>query len=481
MTSFIGRRQELSELEKLSKSKANLVVLKGRRRIGKSRFVEEFGKDKTFIRFSGVPSEIGTTDQMQKDIFTKQLSKELNIPYTKSDDWSNIFDLLAYHVKALKENKKRCVILFDEISWMGSKDPTFLGNLKNAWDIHFSKIDGLILVLCGSVSTWIEENIIKSTGFFGRISLYLRLEELSIAESNLFLDNQGFCGGIQERFKLLSVFGGVPWYLEHINGKLTADDNIRDLFFKKDALLFHEFNLIFHDLFGASGTIYKKIIEFLALKSSDLQTIGEQLNYSKSGNLSKYLENLIEASFVSRDFTWDIKDGSISRLSAFRLSDNYLRFYMKYVAHNKEQIQRGKYTNMDMASLPEWNAIMGLQFENLVLKNRDKIKKILGIKPQDVIVDNPFFQRKSTVKKGCQIDYMIQTRFKTIFICEIKFLSKEIQSSIIEEMKDKLSRLSLPRGFAFCPILIHVNGVSDALSDRKYFTEIIDFGQLIEG
>jgi hypothetical protein len=76
---------------------------------------------------------------------------------------------------------------------------------------------------------------------------------------------------------------------------------------------------------------------------------------------------------------------------------------------------------------------------------------------------------------------MIQTRFKTIFICEIKFSSKEIQTSIIEEMKDKLSRLSLPRGFALCPILIHVNGVSDALSDRKYFTEIIDFGQLIEG
>jgi hypothetical protein len=187
------------------------------------------------------------------------------------------------------------------------------------------------------------------------------------------------------------VLGGVPWYLEHINGKLTADDNIRVLFFKKDALLFHEFNLIFHDLFGASGTIYKKIIELLALRSSDLQAIGGQLNYSKSGNLSKYLENLIEASFVSRDFTWDIKDGSISRLSTFRLSDNYLRFYMKYVAHNKEQIQRGKYTNMDMASLPEWNAIMGLQFENLVLKNRDKIKKILGIKPQDVIIDNPFF------------------------------------------------------------------------------------------
>jgi hypothetical protein len=268
---------------------------------------------------------------------------------------------------------------------MGSLDPTFLGKLKNIWDISLSKIDGLILVLCGSVSTWIEENIIKSTAFFGRISLYIKLDELSLSESSIFLNNQGCRWSIHEKFKVLSCIGGVPWYLEHINGKLTADDNIRNLFFKKGAILFNEFNLIFHDLFGHNGEIYKKIIALLSTGPANLNKICEHINYTKSGALSKYLDNLVEASFISRDFTWSIKSGEISRLSQYRLSDNYLRFYMKYIVKNAQKILLGTYNEVSMSSLPEWNQVMGLQFENLVLKNRSKIKQILGIKPEDVV------------------------------------------------------------------------------------------------
>lgn len=472
---FIGRKKELERLAGLSKTKANLVVIKGRRRIGKSRLVAEFAKGKTFIMLSGIPPEAGTTEQMQRDVFARQLSETLETPYLTADDWSSLFNLLHRSIGG-----GNCVILFDEISWMGSCDPTFLGKLKNAWDMHFSKIDGLILILCGSVSTWIEENIVKSTGFFGRISLYLKVDELSIAESNLFLDSQGFRGSAHERFKILASIGGVPWYLEQVDGKLTADDNIKNMFFKSSSILFNEFNLIFHDLFGSKGEIYKKIIERLSVGTADLNEICEYLNYTKSGAMSKYLDNLIEASFITRDFTWLLKNGEISRLSHFRLSDNYLRFYIKYVLPNEQKILLENFDEISMSSLSEWNTIMGLQFENLVLKNRRKIKDVLGIKPADIVTENPFFQRKTSTMSGCQIDYLIQTRFKTLFVCEVKFSTREIKTDVIDDMKEKLARLSVPRGFALCPVLIHVNGVSDALMDTRYFTEIIDFEQLLE-
>lgn len=100
--------------------------------------------------------------------------------------------------------------------------------------------------------------------------------------------------------------------------------------------------------------------------------------------------------------------------------------------------------------------------------------------PHDIVTDNPFFQRKTEKMAGCQIDYLIQTNYNTLFVCEIKFSKQEIKTNIITEVKEKLSRLSLPRGFACCPVLIHVNGVQDSVMDAEYFKACIDFSTILE-
>lgn len=372
------------------------------------------------------------------------------------------------------------IILFDEISWMGSKDPTFLGKLKNAWDIKFKQNPDLILILCGSVSTWIEKNIIKSTGFFGRISHYTTLGELPLADCNLFLEKQGFRGTAYEKLKILSVTGGAPWCLEQIQPNLNANDNIKNLCFRKDGILVSEFDLIFHDLFTKRSDIYKKIIKILAKGSLELNDICQALSYQKSGVMSEYLDELVKAGFIQRDYTWLLKSGQESRLSHFRLSDNYLRLYLKYVERNRHKIAKDDFRNVSLSTLPGWDSIMGFQFENLVLNNRQKLWQMLTINPEDVVMDNPFFQRKTTTQKGCQIDYLIQTRFNLLFVCEMKFSRKEIKIDIVEEMQEKIRRLFLPRGFAYSPVLIHVNGVDDSVMDAGYFSHTIDFCTLLE-
>ena len=135
---------------------------------------------------------------------------------------------------------------------------------------------------------------------------------------------------------------------------------------------------------------------------------------------------------------------------------------------------------MEMENFPGWRTMLSIQFENLVLKNRKKIWEILKIKSSDIVLDNPFFQRKTGVTSGCQIDYLIQTRFNTLFACEVKFSQTEINPSIIQEMREKLTRLSLPRRFSCWPVLIHVNGVEEGVLDRGYFTKVIDFSQLLQ-
>ena len=247
MKPFVGRHTELKRLEELSKSgRACLAVIKGRRRIGKSRLVEEFGKGRLFLSFSGLAPVKGVTAQDQRDAFARQFTTFFQLPSFTFTDWSDAFANLA---RCLTE--KPTVILFDEISWMGAKDPTFVSKLKVWWDLVLQNHPSITLVLCGSISTWIDKNIINSTAFFGRVSLYLELTELPIPQCKKLLDLQGFKGSDLDFFKILSVTGGVPWYLEQIQGQQSADENIKRLCFEKNGLLVHEFDRIFNDLFSS--------------------------------------------------------------------------------------------------------------------------------------------------------------------------------------------------------------------------------------
>ena len=335
------------------------------------------------------------------------------------------------------------------------------------------------MIFCGSVSTWIEKNIISSTGFFGRFSLYIALEELPLVECKKLLVAQGFKSSSSEIFKILSVTGGIPWYLEHIQGHLHADDNIKNLCFKKEGVLVNEFNLIFHDLFSSLTSQYKNIVQILTKGPLEFSDICKQLKYAKSGVMSQYLENLISAGFVTRDYTWALKDAKIARLSHFRLADNYIRFYLRYIAPRLPQIKNGDFERMSLSALPQWNTIMGLQFENLVLKNRQIIQNALNLRAEDILADNPFFQRKTVRQKGCQIDYLIHTRFNTLFACEIKFSRAEIGPEIIQQMRDKVARINRPKGFDCWPVLIHVNGVHEKVTDCEDFAAIVDFSDFL--
>ena len=208
---FIGRVNELSKLQDLEKTlRPKLVVITGRRRVGKSRLVREYAKHKKFICFSGVAPLKKTSAQDQRDVFAHQLYTHFNIPPFTFKNWSDAFDQLSFHLS----KDEQTIILFDEISWMAHKDPLFISKLKNWWDMKLQDFPHLTLILCGSVSIWIEKNIIKSTALFGRISLKITLEELSLAESYSFLKKVGFHGSDYEILKILSVTGGIPWYLE---------------------------------------------------------------------------------------------------------------------------------------------------------------------------------------------------------------------------------------------------------------------------
>lgn len=472
---FIGRETELKRLRiQYEQGRASLVVIKGRRRIGKSRLVQEFAKDKHFWIFSGLAPSPKTTLADQLDHFCKQLCHYTKLPPFSVTDWYDAFQHLTLHLP-----DEPIVILLDEISWMAEEDPNFIGKLKNWWDLTLHSRSQFMLVLCGSVSTWVEENIINSTALFGRIHLQITLSELSLKESYQFLKTNGFSFSSYDSYKILAITGGIPWYLEQIFSNQSTEENIKRLCFEPDGLFVLEFEKLFHDLFHKRGPIYKTIVRLLSNGMLSYSEIQSQSQYSRGGTLTKTLQQLVVSGFVSVHKSWSIKTANIGKKNLYRLSDNYLRFYFKYIEPNVNEIEKNGFTKLSLEFLPGWDSVMGLQVENLVINNRREILNILDILPENIIADNPYHQKANATKKGCQIDYLIQTRTKNLFVCEVKYSRKQIRTNVIEEVQEKIKNLSVPKGYGVCPVLIHIGDVAPAIREAKYFYRIIDMEDLL--
>lgn len=465
---FIGRERELETLKRFIKNRAaSFIVIRGRRRIGKSRLIEELAKgfSKSFI-FSGLPPEQNVGEKIQRQEFITQMQQQ-KIPRLGGDDWSDLFFDLANHCK-----QGTVLIALDEISWMGSMDPAFLGKLKNAWDLHFKKNPHLMLILSGSNSTWIKKNILSSTGFVGRISYRLKLEELPLQSCRRFFPPEI---SSYEIYKILSVMGGIPRYLEELQPELTAEKNISQLCFDSGGLLFNEFDQMFSTLFSNRAETYAKLLKALEDGSCSIKELAELFDRQPGGDLTEYLDDLTEAGFIQRYRQWHLTDPSKGELFRYRICDNYSRFYLKFIAPRKNQIKEGGGGELPIG----WLSIMGLQFESLVVNHHLELHQALKIPPSEILSCGPYFQTKTKKREGCQIDYLIQTKFDTLYLCEIKFSKRELGTEVIAEVKDKVQKLERPSGMSIRPVLVHVNGVTDELLAQEYFAHIIDFAELL--
>lgn len=459
MLKFIGREKELAAFEALADLKRpSLMVIRGRRRIGKSRLAAECAKGRIFLPFSGIAPQKGMTAQDQRDAFAYQLSRHFKLPNMTFHNWSDAFHALENYLSA-----EPTVILFDEISWMGEEDPTFAGKLKIWWDALATQDCPWTLILCGSVSTWIEKNILRSTVLFGRISLQLDLQPFQLPECSRFLKELGFKGSAYEIYKLLAVMGGIPWYLQHIHPQQMADENIERLCFTPEGLLVDEFRKIFHDLFNTRGTLHQKIIQALASDMKTVKEIRDEQRLADSGTTSAGIQDLIVSGFVTKHTQWSFKSRRPAKQALYRLSDCFLRFYIKYIEPGIKPTE-GSY---------------GFQVESLLLQNRSLLCKAIGILTEDIVIDNPYLQKATKNRKGCQIDYLIQTKTNNLFICEFKFHNRELGCEVIEEMEKKIQNLEVPRGYATVPVLFHIGGASPTLQERRYFYRIIDLSRFL--
>lgn len=472
---FVGRKRQLDDLGRLTRKRtASLVTCRGRRRIGKSTLIREFGTQvDRFLEFEGLPPRPGLTNDDQLRFFARQLASQTDLPRLSIEDWSMAFELLG---SVLRD--EWTVVLLDEISWLGGYDPDFPGRLKRAWDALQRKHPKLIVVLCGSVSAWIDRNILKSTGFVGRDSWDIVLGELPLYECEHFWGPNRDRIGAGEKLAVLSVTGGIPKYLEEIDPGLSAEENIRHLCFRPGGILFREFDQIFSDVFGQRAEAYREIVSSLVHGSKSLSEICAALDRPRNGHMTEYLSDLELGGFLSRDVTFDLRTGKPTRKERYRLRDNYSRFYLRYVQPLRPRIERSLTEDMTLDQLAGWETIAGLQLENLVTSNLDDLRRLLHLERTPVVAAGPYVQTPTKRRKGCQVDVMLLTRHVT-YLVEVK-RRQRIGPSVIGEMQEKIRRLSLPPERSVRTALVYTGQLDRRIEQQGYFDVLIPFEEFLE-
>ena len=471
---FLGRERELQSLkELLDKPMASLVACRGRRRIGKSTLFKEFARREglRLILIEGLGPRKGQTDADQIHNFVERLlAQTRGRPRRLPETWMSAFQMLGERLP----KKERTLVLLDEISWMGRHNPDFPGLLKNGWDDYLKTHDNLILAVCGSVSAWIRTNLLESATFGGRFSRDIVLRELPLGLCARFWGDKCTDLGTRDLLDVLSVTGGVPRYLEEINPALSASENIRRMCFVPDGPLFKDFSALFSEVFGDRAKGKGDILRSLTGGSLTLSEISDALGVDRGGSLSESLDELSEAGFVAKDAVLNPKTWQKTKVVRYRLCDNYARFYLRYIEPNIAEIKEGKFAFEQIPELKNWQTVMGLAFENLVLNHVLDFRSALHLDGVRINAATPFMMPG---KGGVQIDMLVQTD-DALYVVEVK-RRRQIEASVIDEVKEKIRRLRKPRGMSVRKGLIFDGELSPSVRRSGYFDALVDIGQFI--
>jgi len=194
--------------------------------------------------------------------------------------------------------------------------------------------------------------------------------------------------------------------------------------------------------------------------------------------MTEYMRDLVLAGFVAKDAVFDPKTGRMTRAEAYRLRDNYSRFYLRYIAPRRESIEKGLLLDVAMDQLPEWEAVMGLQFENLVLGNIRPIARIIGLGRTPLLAAGPYTQRAAARRKPCQIDLLMRSKH-SLYVVEVKSRGK-IGFSVIDEVREKIHRLPVAGRQSIRTVLVYEGALDARIEAEGFFDFLAPFSRLLE-
>ena len=356
---FIGRETELKFLNtKYNEENGQLIVLYGRRRVGKTETLREFCKDKPHVFFSCTQ----TSDKVQLQKFSKQLLRE-DIPaknyVSEFADWEKAFRAIL----DLPYGEQKKLVVIDEFPYMCKGNNSIPSILQNLWDSEL-KDSNVMIILCGSAMSFIEKELLaEKNPLYGRATGIYKMKEMG------FYDVAKFFPAYSERDKVLaySILGGIPHYLRQWNPNQSVGENIKQNILTKGCVLYSEVEFLLHQELRET-TIYNSIIEAVALGNTRLNDISQKSLVDDTSKTSVYLKNLIELGIIEREFSVDagIKEHANTSRGIYHLTDHFFRFWYAFGLANISQLESGDVDGVyEYLVAPALNEFASLPFEEI--------------------------------------------------------------------------------------------------------------------
>lgn len=431
---IIGRSVELGLLQEyIASDRSEFVAVYGRRRVGKTFLIRKAVKDQFSFFVTGVYMATKSEQLTNFAIALQKYSKKESLSIQKN--WILAFYELSRYLETLPEGKK--VIFIDELPWMDTAKSGFIAALENFWNSWAVLRNDIKLIVCGSATSWMINNLIKSKGgLHNRLTHHLVLTPFTLQETEAYFKNFGFGFSRKQIAECYMAVGGIPYYLSMMNKSLSASQNIDHLFFSGNAPLKEEFNDLYRALFK-NASPHIAVVTALATKQMGLSR-KELLSLTKmtdNGAFGVVLEELEQCGFIRtyEPFTTKVT-GATSRQRnnvVYQLVDFYTLFYFNFVNQNRYQDEHFWTSSYNS---PLHNSWAGFSFEMLCLTHISQLKHALGISGVQTRVCS---WRGQSDRGGAQIDLLIDRKDDTINICEMKFAKAEFEIS--KDYEEKLT------------------------------------------
>lgn len=408
MEHLIGRKKEIKKLNKYADSrKSEFIAIYGRRRVGKTYLIREVFANQFSFQMTGL-NNVTTNEQLSHFHGAILKYNTTNNEIRPAKNWLDAFRQLIELLENTTTTGKK-IIFLDELPWLDTHKSYFLTGLEFFWNSWASARRDILLIVCGSAASWMIKNLLNNKGgLHNRITGRIKLEPFSLAETEAFLQYKNVFFDRYQIALLYMAFGGIPYYLDNIEGGLSAVQNINILCFEKNGLLRDEYENLYVSLFNRAER-HQAIVEILATKKKGLTRgeISKLSGLSNGGGLTRILNELEESTFIRHYQPFGKKE----KFTLYQLIDPYSLFYLNFIKSSSTD-DENYWVNMNNS--PLYYTWSGYAFEMICLHHIPQIKQALGISGVQTSV-------ASWYNESAQVDLLIDRKDQVINLCEMKF------------------------------------------------------------
>ena len=417
---MIGRKRELNLIQECRDAdRSKLVVVYGRRRVGKTFLIREAFDYRFTFTHTGI--ENGTHAE-QLGGFWNAIRSQFNLDAPRPKNWMEAFEQLKKGISQSPDGRKS--IFIDELPWMDTRRSGFIKAIASFWNGWASARKDIVMIVCGSAAAWMTKKILQNRGgLFNRANRTIYLEPFTLAECEAYLQSRDMPMSRKDITLAYMAFGGAPYYWTLLERDKSIEQNFDILFFAKNAPLAIEFKRLYRSVFE-SPEPYIAVVSTLGTKKTGLtrdEIVQSTPNVKNDGRLTEILDNLELSGFVRRYSA----TGRIKRESIFQLIDNYTLFYFQFIRdYAGKDEEHWSHMRQDQHRIV-WE---GLAFERICLQHARQIKSALGIAGV-ATEESAWVKRAANGERGAQIDLVIRRGDRVTNLCEMKFASGEYEIS----------------------------------------------------